>query len=82
MNNYNGMMEGLGGPVRMDQYNSNGIDPTLDACCQRDVRIPREKFWSRRNSAGSLAFFVLLTHRRLHPLCILLLLFFFFLLAL
>ena len=30
-------MEGLGGPVRMDEYNFDGIDPTLDACCQREV---------------------------------------------
>ena len=44
MSDYRGMMEGLGGPVRMDQYNLAGIDPTLDACCQREVscRGPRQ----------------------------------------
>ena len=31
-------MEGLGGPIRMDEYSFDGIDPTLDACCQREVR--------------------------------------------
>ena len=33
-----GMMEGLGGPVRMDQYSIGGIDPALDDCCRREVR--------------------------------------------
>ena len=32
-----GTWEGLGGPVRMDNVNLDGIDPTLDACCQREV---------------------------------------------
>lgn len=30
-------MEGLGGPIRMDEVQYGGIDPTLDACCQREV---------------------------------------------
>jgi hypothetical protein len=34
---YQGMMEGIGGPVDMDPYSLKGIDPTLDACCQREV---------------------------------------------
>lgn len=32
-----GTMEGLGGPIRMDEVQYGGIDPTLDACCQREV---------------------------------------------
>jgi hypothetical protein len=32
------LWEGVGGPVRMDETNLNGIDPTLDACCRREVR--------------------------------------------
>ena len=39
MSDYRGMMEGLGGPVRMDPYTAQGIDPTLDSCCQREVRF-------------------------------------------
>jgi hypothetical protein len=31
------MWEGLGGPVRMDQPDLSGIDPTLDSCCRREV---------------------------------------------
>ena len=34
-------MEGLGGPIRMDEYNFDGIDPTLDACCQRELENNR-----------------------------------------
>ena len=30
--------EGLGGPVGMQEVTTNGIDPTLDSCCQREVR--------------------------------------------
>ena len=45
-----GTMEGLGGPIRMEEYNFDGIDPTLDACCQREVRemlrLPRKSFES------------------------------------
>jgi len=37
------MFEGYGGPVRMDQPNMNGIDPTLDSCCQREVEGNRSK---------------------------------------
>jgi hypothetical protein len=32
-----GMMEGLGGPIRMNPYTADGIDPALDECCQREV---------------------------------------------
>jgi hypothetical protein len=35
-------MEGIGGPVDMDPYSLNGIDPTLDACCQREVSHRQE----------------------------------------
>jgi hypothetical protein len=34
-----GTLEGLGGPVRMDAVRHDGIDPTLDSCCQREVRV-------------------------------------------
>ena len=34
----NGTWEGLGGPVRMDPVNRGEIDPTLEACCRREVR--------------------------------------------
>jgi len=37
-----GTWEGLGGPTRMDEYSFDGIDPTLDACCQREVRRRKE----------------------------------------
>lgn len=30
--------EGLGGPLDVDKPNLEGIDPTLDACCRREVR--------------------------------------------
>ena len=33
-----GTLEGLGGPIRMDEVRHDGIDPTLDSCCQREVR--------------------------------------------
>ena len=29
--------EGIGGPIRMDHASMEGIDPTLDACCRREV---------------------------------------------
>jgi hypothetical protein len=32
------MMEGLGGPVEMDAYTLDGIDPSLEDCCRREVR--------------------------------------------
>jgi len=38
----NNMWEGLGGPVHMDQPDFGEIDPTLDACCRREVRAV---FW-------------------------------------
>lgn len=31
------MWEGLGGPVKMDQPELSDIDPTLAACCRREV---------------------------------------------
>ena len=34
-----GTLEGLGGPVEMDSYHFDGIDPTLDSCCQREVSV-------------------------------------------
>jgi len=34
-------MEGLGGPIRMDDVTFDGIDPTLDACCQRELESNR-----------------------------------------
>jgi len=33
-----GTLEGLGGPVNAETYTLDGIDPTLDSCCQREVR--------------------------------------------
>ena len=30
-------MEGLGAPVRINPYSADGIDPTLDECCRREV---------------------------------------------
>jgi hypothetical protein len=36
-----GMMEGLGGPVRMEHYDIGGIDPALDDCCRREVESNR-----------------------------------------
>ena len=30
-------MEGLGGEVSLDHYNLDGIDPTLEDCCRREV---------------------------------------------
>ncbi len=36
------MFEGVGAPVNVSKYDSNdgnySIDPTLDSCCQREVR--------------------------------------------
>lgn len=31
------MMEGLGGPIHMDRPDLGEIDPTLAACCRREV---------------------------------------------
>ncbi|KAL3933277.1 MAG: hypothetical protein SGBAC_010470 [Bacillariaceae sp.] len=42
MEDNRGMMEGIGGPVRMNPYTLNGIDPALDACCQREVESNRK----------------------------------------
>lgn len=35
----NELWEGIGCPVRMDRANLGDIDPTLDACCRREVRV-------------------------------------------
>ena len=35
----NELWEGIGGPVRMDRANLGDIDPTLDACYRREVRV-------------------------------------------
>eukprot|EP00429_Kryptoperidinium_foliaceum_P004688 CAMPEP_0176009164 /NCGR_PEP_ID=MMETSP0120_2-20121206/4113_1 /TAXON_ID=160619 /ORGANISM="Kryptoperidinium foliaceum, Strain CCMP 1326" /LENGTH=379 /DNA_ID=CAMNT_0017341959 /DNA_START=23 /DNA_END=1162 /DNA_ORIENTATION=+ len=37
-----GSLEGLGGPVNVDPYHFGGIDPTLDACCQREIESNRK----------------------------------------
>ncbi|KAG7341531.1 hypothetical protein IV203_023483 [Nitzschia inconspicua] len=34
-------MEGLGGPVTMDEYHFDGIDPSLEDCCRREVESNR-----------------------------------------
>lgn len=34
-------LEGLGGPVTMDEYHLEGIDPALEDCCQREVQSNR-----------------------------------------
>jgi hypothetical protein len=34
---HGGTLEGFGGPVNVDPYTLDGIDPTLDSCCQREV---------------------------------------------
>ncbi|CAB9497304.1 expressed unknown protein [Seminavis robusta] len=36
-----GTLEGLGGPIRMDPVSYDGIDPTLDSCCQREIKSNR-----------------------------------------
>mmetsp|Transcript_22334 Transcript_22334/g.32981 ORF Transcript_22334/g.32981 Transcript_22334/m.32981 type:complete len:377 (+) Transcript_22334:51-1181(+) len=33
--------EGYGGPVRLDKYHLDGIDPALDDCCRREVESNR-----------------------------------------
>ena len=33
------MFEGYGGPVNVNRADLSGIDPTLEACCQREVGI-------------------------------------------
>lgn len=33
------LWEGIGGPIRMDGASLGDIDPTLDACCRREVRV-------------------------------------------
>jgi len=37
----NNSWEGYGGPVNMDKYDFNGIDPALDDCCRREVESNR-----------------------------------------
>jgi hypothetical protein len=36
------MLEGFGGPVRMDKEYKGSIDPTLDSCCQREIESNRK----------------------------------------
>jgi hypothetical protein len=44
------MMEGLGGPVTMDDYSLAGIDPCLEDCCRREVcEIQRVDFGTFRS---------------------------------
>jgi hypothetical protein len=35
------MWEGYGGPIRLDDYHLDGIDPALDDCCRREVEYNR-----------------------------------------
>lgn len=37
------MLEGIGGPIKITQADVSGIDPTLDACCQREVEGNRKR---------------------------------------
>jgi len=37
-----GAWEGLGGPVNLDRYHLEGIDPALDDCCRREVESNRK----------------------------------------
>jgi len=37
------MFEGYGGPVNVDKTDLSGIDPTLDACCQREIESNRKQ---------------------------------------
>jgi hypothetical protein len=37
------MFEGYGGPVNVSHTNRDGIDPTLDACCQREIESNRKQ---------------------------------------
>jgi hypothetical protein len=36
------MLEGYGGPVRMENEYKGSIDPTLDSCCQREIENNRK----------------------------------------
>jgi hypothetical protein len=40
------MWEGFGGPVKMDQPELGDIDPTLAACCRREVSADEPR-WAR-----------------------------------
>jgi hypothetical protein len=46
--NGNPMLEGLGGPVHAERYSLEGIDPTLDSCCQREEADSRRSNALRR----------------------------------
>jgi hypothetical protein len=37
------MFEGYGGPVSVNRTDASGIDPTLDACCQREIESNRKQ---------------------------------------
>jgi hypothetical protein len=39
--NFHRAWEGLGGPVSLDPYHLDGIDPTLESCCQREIESNR-----------------------------------------
>ena len=39
----NNLWEGLGGPVHMDNPDFGEIDPTLEACCRREVESNRQR---------------------------------------
>jgi hypothetical protein len=41
-------LEGLGGPVNLERYSLEGIDPTLDSCCQREEADSRRAGALRR----------------------------------
>lgn len=43
MSSSNHMLEGLGGPIQIDQQNFGEIDPTLAACCRREVESNRKR---------------------------------------
>lgn len=39
------MFDGIGGSIQRVRPNLGSIDPTLDACCQREVRRTRPLHW-------------------------------------
>jgi hypothetical protein len=66
MADYQGMMEGIGGPVDMDPYSLKGIDPTLDACCQREVSQSSGCLLFQLDSFSILTMFVVAVITRLN----------------
>jgi len=42
-NNNIRMLEGYGGPVNVQEYDKNNIDPTLEACCAREIVSNRKQ---------------------------------------